>query len=351
MTPDADFWSGQRVLLTGHTGFKGTWLALWLERMGATTFGLALAPDTDPSLFDLARPRLTSRIGDVRDPAAVAAAVAVARPTIAIHMAAQPLVRHAYHEPIATIATNVMGAAHVLEALRDQQGLRAVLVTTTDKVYANPDTGQPFDEDCRLGGHDPYSASKAAAEIVIASYADSFFGDGAARVATARAGNVVGGGDWAEDRLIPDLWRARAANAPITLRNPQATRPWQHVLDLLSGYLVYAEQLATRAEAPPRALNFGPVGGDTRTVLEVTEAVLDGLGSDLGWRLAEGAQPREMQLLALDASRAGKTLGWRPKLRGADAIAWAVDWYRAFDDGADARGLCMDQIARYEALA
>ena len=269
MTPDKDFWSGQRVLLTGHTGFKGTWLALWLERLGATTFGLARSPDTDPSIFNLTRPRLSSRIGDVRDPRVVAAAVELARPTVAVHMAAQPLVRYSYREPIETIATNVMGTANVLQSLRGQTNLRAVLVITTDKVYANPETGEPFAEDCRLGGHDPYSASKAAAEIVTASFAESFFGDGAARVATARAGNVVGGGDWAEDRLIPDLWRAHATATPVVLRNPGATRPWQHVLDLTAGYLVYVERLASGRDAAPAALNFGPVQGDTRTVAEV----------------------------------------------------------------------------------
>jgi CDP-glucose 4,6-dehydratase len=341
------------VLLTGHTGFKGTWLSLWLEQLGATTIGLALHPDTDPSIFNLTRPhpRLVSRIGDIRDPSAVSEAVAFARPTIVIHMAAQPLVRYSYREPIKTIATNVMGTANVLQSLRNIDGLRAVLVITTDKVYANSDAGRPFGEQDRLGGYDPYSASKAAAEIVSACFAKSFFGGDGAPVATGRAGNVLGGGDWAEDRLIPDIWRAQAAGVPVTLRNPKATRPWQHVLDLLSGYLIYVEKLASGTAGVPRVLNFGPPQDDTLTVMEVTVAVLAGLGSSVDWHLAQGAQPKEMQLLSLDASLARKTLGWQPRLSGREALSWAVEWYTAFKKGADPRVLCVDQITRYETFA
>ncbi len=352
MPPDRRFWSQQRVLLTGHTGFKGTWLSLWLEQLGATTIGLALASDTDPSIFNLTSPHpsLVSRIGDIRDPSVVSETIAFARPTIAIHMAAKPLVRYSYREPIETISTNVMGTANVLQSLRNLEGLLAVLVVTSDKVYANPDSGRPFVEQDRLGGHDPYSASKAAAEIVTACFAESFFGKDGAPVATGRAGNVVGGGDWAEDRLIPDVWRSQVAGVPVTLRNPKATRPWQHVLDLLSGYLIYVEKLASGAGGVPRVLNFGPQQGDALTVMEVTEDVLARLGSSHGWQLAQGAQPKEMQLLSLDASLARKALGWRPRLSGREAISWAVEWYVAFNKGADPRALCIDQIARYEAL-
>lgn len=352
MIPDKTFWPQQRVLLTGHTGFKGTWLALWLERLGASCVGLALDPETDPSLFGLTKPHpcLVSCIGDVRNPAAVAAAVALARPTIAIHMAAQPIVRRSYREPIETVATNVMGVANLLQALRDADELRAALVVTTDKVYRNSGTEQPFGEDCRLGGHDPYSASKAAAEIITSGFADSFFGDGPA-VATARAGNVVGGGDWADDRLIPDVWRSAAAKTPVTLRNPDALRPWQHVLDVLCGYLAYAEALASRPGVTPRTLNFGPGLGDAQTVAAVTEAVCEGLGLEPSWNLAPGPHPKEAQFLSLDASLAWNALGWRPRLSGGDTIRWTVEWYRAFDMGTDPRALCMDQISRYEGLS
>jgi CDP-glucose 4,6-dehydratase len=347
------FWRGRRVLLTGHTGFKGAWLSLWLEKLGAEVTGLSLAPDTEPSLFALLAPfaAQASRIGDIRDRDGVARAVAAAEPQIVIHMAAQPLVRRSYAEPVETYATNVMGTVHLLDALRGATNLQAVLIVTTDKVYRNNESGQPFSEQDPLGGHDPYSASKAAAEIVTESYAASFLAPQGVRVATARAGNVIGGGDWAQDRLIPDLWRAVKAGVPLKLRNPQSTRPWQHVLEPLGGYLVYAERLANgRLSA---ALNFGPDPDETMTVAEVANAMIDAMQAPHAWRPAATAapQPKEARMLALDPALAAWALGWRPRLDAHQALQWTADWYKAFDGGAPPRALCLDQIARYEALA
>jgi CDP-glucose 4,6-dehydratase len=346
------FWRDRRVLLTGHTCFKGAWLSLWLEQIGAQVFGLALPPDTEPALYSLLQPfaRLHARLADIRDPAAVAAAVDEARPQIVIHMAAQSLVRRAYRQPVDTFATNVMGTAHLLEAVRGVGGLQAVLVITTDKVYRNDGQGRPFTEDDPLGGADPYSASKAAAEFVVASMARSFFAAEGVAVATARAGNVIGGGDWAEDRLIPDVWRAVRAGAPLPLRYPQATRPWQHVLEPLSGYLIYAERLASGAAVPP-ALNFGPKPDEVLTVAEVAEAMLKAMQSPQGWVRAGGANPKEADTLAIDPSLAMRTLGWRPRLGPAQSVQWTADWYRAVNDGADPRRAAVEQIRRYEALA
>ncbi len=349
---DHAFWRDRRVLLTGHTGFKGAWLSLWLERMGATVTGLALPPDTEPSLYTLLQPFADqrSRLGDIRDPAAVKNAVKTARPQIVIHMAAQALVRRSYRDPAATFAANVMGTVHLLDALRDTDGLLAVLVVTTDKVYRNDGEVRAFTEDDPLGGHDPYSASKAATEVAVASMAASYFAPKGIAVATARAGNVIGGGDWADDRLIPDLWRAIRAGEPLPLRYPQATRPWQHVLEPLSGYLMYAERLA-RGDAVPAALNFGPPPGEVLTVAQIAEAMFTAMQSTQRWMQAEGINPDEAQTLAIDPALAMQTLGWRPRLQPAQALQWTADWYRAFNDGADPRQLVVAHIERYEAMA
>lgn len=352
---DRDFWRGRRVLLTGHTGFKGAWLSLWLEQLGAEVFGLALAPDTEPSLYARLSPfaRQHSYVGDIRDADAVAQAVRQARPQVAIHLAAQALVRRSYREPVETYAANVMGTVHLLEALRGADELQAVLAITTDKVYRNGGGGpRAFKESDPLGGHDPYAASKVAAEAVTESFARSFLVPQGVAVATARAGNVIGGGDWAADRLIPDLWRAMRAGEPLRLRHPQATRPWQHVLEPLGGYLVYAESLA-RGREVPRALNFGPRPGDTLTVAAVAETLCRTLEFAPGWRDAQAGapQPKEADDLALDAGLAAAALGWHPRLDAAQALQWTADWYRAFDAGADARSLCRAQLRRYEALA
>jgi CDP-glucose 4,6-dehydratase len=352
MNPSPSFWRGRRVLLTGHTGFKGAWASLWLERLGARVTGFSRAPETEPNLIGLAWPGIDGRIGDLVDPTAVRAAVEAADPEIVLHMGAQALVRRSYADPVDTFATNVMGTVHLLDALRGRAALQAVLVVTSDKTYAHGAEHRPFVEGDALGGADPYSASKACAEHVAASWAASFWRDGPA-LATARAGNVVGGGDWAADRLIPDIWRARRAGTPLVLRHPQATRPWQHVLDALAGYLVYVERLAAPGGAAlPRALNFGPRAGERLTVAEVVEAVERALGGETrGWRLDDGPIPPEAPALALDASRAKAVLGWTARLDMARALAFTADWYGRHAAGAEPRALCLEQIAAFEALA
>jgi CDP-glucose 4,6-dehydratase len=351
---DRAFWRNQRVLLTGHTGFKGSWLSLWLEQLGAEVFGFALPPDTDPSMFSMLRPlaRQVSRFGDIRDPAAVRKAVDEARPHIVVHMAAQPLVRRSFRQPVETYSTNVMGTAHLLDALRDADDLKAILVVTTDKVYKNDNGRCSFAESDPLGGHDPYAASKVATEFVVASFASSFFTPNGVPIATARAGNVIGGGDWAEDRLIPDLWRAVQSGEPLRLRNPQSTRPWQHVLEPLSGYLAYVEKLAHGVRIPG-ALNFGPLPGDVLTVAEVADAMLSAMRSSHGWLPAKtnGSEPEEARFLSLDPALAGSSIDWRPRLVPSEALRWTAEWYRAILDGADARAFSIEQLRRYEMLA
>lgn len=345
------FWAAQRVLLTGHTGFKGGWLSLWLAQAGAQVYGLSLAPDASPNLYALL-PKTTfaaSIISDIRDLGSVRAAIAEARPTVAIHMAAQPLVRRGYRTPVETFATNVMGTTHLLEALRGQEQLKAVLVVTTDKVYRNLEDGRAFREDDPLGAHDPYSASKAAAEIAISSWAQSYFTPAGIPVVAARAGNVIGGGDWSEDRLVPDIWRAAQGNAPLRLRHPRATRPWQHVIEPLAGYLAYVEAAAAGAD-PPSALNFGPHTDDVLTVAELAEATLSALRADRGWEQDTAPTAPEMQSLALDPMLAGESIGWRPRLSSRDAVQWTAEWYGRLAKGESAAALCLEQISRYEML-
>jgi CDP-glucose 4,6-dehydratase len=348
-----DFWRGRRVLLTGHTGFKGGWAARWLARRGAEVTGLALAPDTEPNLWTLAAVAGTvnSHIADLRDAAAVAAVVEAASPELVLHMAAQPLVRRSYAAPAATFATNVMGTVHLLEALRTAPNLKAALIVTSDKVYDNREAGNAFVEDDRLGGHDPYSASKAAAEIAVSSYGRAFFEARGVRLATARGGNVIGGGDFAEDRLVPDIWRAAKAGTPLALRHPEATRPWQHVLDCLGGYLAYLEALATGREVPA-ALNFGPASDGTAVPVRViAEAMQTALGGTAPWHpVPAGEAPREMTALALDPGLARRTLGWSGQLHMTEAIRWTADWYRALAQGNDMAAVTDAQIAAYEKL-
>lgn len=349
--PDPAFWSGKRVLLTGHTGFKGSWAALWLATMGAKVTGYALAPETKPALFNLARIEsdVTSMIGDLRDAVAVSKSVATADPQIVIHMAAQALVRRSIAEPVATFATNVQGTIHLLDALRGRPALRAVLVVTSDKVYANDELGRAFVETDRLGGKDPYSASKAAAEIVTRAYASSYFEPAGIPVATARGGNVIGGGDFSADRLVPDVIRAAQSGKKLALRHPEATRPWQHVLDCIGGYFVFTEALANGRTVSP-ALNFGP-DHSTMTVAELAEAIFKALGQKPNWYHQSEPDSIERAALAIDASRARAELGWRSWLAGAATIAWTADWYRAFAADEDLRAVTLDQIAAYRRAA
>lgn len=351
--PSPAFWRGKRVFLTGHTGFKGTWTRLWLASMGAEVFGYALAPDATPALHALVGPHglAGETLADIRDDAALATALAAADPDVILHLAAQPLVRASYADPVETFDVNVLGTVRLLQAARGRHRLAALLVVTTDKVYANTDSGRHFAEEDRLGGHDPYSASKAAAELAVASYRASFFGAGAARVATARAGNVLGGGDFATDRLVPDIVRAARAGERLEIRSPDATRPWQHVLDCVAGYLVFAEALA-RGECDTAALNFGPPP-DARqwTVAEVAAAMQQALGLKATWTDVSAApKPREMRTLGLDPARAATALDWRQRLGAADTIAWTARWYADWHAGADAHALTLDQIHAFTAL-
>jgi len=346
---DAGFWRGKRVLLTGHTGFKGSWAAIWLHDLGAEVTGLALAPDQEPSLFDLAAvEELTrSRIADLRDPAAVAATLAGREFDLVLHMAAQPIVRTAIADPVATFASNVMGTVHLLQALRGQAALKAVLAVTSDKVYANAETGRAFAEDDALGGKDPYSASKAATEIAVQSFARSYFEPAGVPLATARGGNVIGGGDFSRDRIVADIVRAARSQEPVVLRHPEATRPWQHVLDCLAGYLAYLQALATEP-ATPRAMNFGPKpGGPAVTVGELATLGVEALGAR-PWRHEPDPTSLEAQALAIDAGLASRVLGFESRLDAPAAVALTMDWHRRQANGEDALALCREQIAAYE---
>lgn len=351
MNPNLEFWRGRRVLLTGHTGFKGAWTAVWLAKLGARVTGFALQPETTPNLWSSLPHDLLDReiIADVRDLGAVRGAVADSQPEIVLHLAAQALVRRSFAEPVETYATNLMGTVNLLDSLRGQASLKAVLVVTTDKVYANANTGRDFVETDPLGGHDPYSASKAAAELATASYAHSFFSQSGVAVGTARAGNVIGGGDWSQDRLVPDVWRAAKVGEAVTLRSPDSTRPWQHVLEPVAGYLRYAEALADGKDTPA-ALNFGPVVGDTATVAHVATVMAEALGAETAWRQDDRPAPPEMKLLSLDPTAAAGSLAWRPRLSCEEAVRWSAEWYRAYDAGEEAHRLCQEQIALYEAI-
>lgn len=339
------FWQGKRVFLTGHTGFKGAWLVLLLLRLGAQVEGYALPPEPSENLYALAklRDQVPGTLADIGDKAQLIQAVQAARPDVVIHMAAQALVRRSYVEPERTWATNVDGTLHLLQALKTLPRYPLTLIVTTDKVYRNDESGRTFVETDPLGGHDPYSASKAACELLVESWRGSFGTALGARVVTARAGNVIGGGDFAEDRIVPDLWRAmRNDEAPI-LRNPTATRPWQHVLDCLNGYLLYVEALASD-ETLPLALNFGPDARNTRSVAEIAGGMLRALGQSDAWATPTTSGPREMVRLALDTTRARKALAWQDHLDAEAILNWTAEWYRTLHEGGDVRGLTLSQI-------
>jgi len=340
---------GRRVLLTGHTGFKGSWLALWLQSLGAQVTGLALAPSSDPSHWGLLALPLPEHRVDIRDAAAVQKAVLEARPEIVFHLAAQSLVRPSYADPLGTWGTNVMGTAHVLEACRQAPGLQAIVVVTSDKCYQNHETGTPYRESDPLGGHDPYSASKAGAELVAGSWRDAFFhAPGAPLLATARAGNVIGGGDWSQDRLVPDLVRALAAGMPLQVRSPGAVRPWQHVLESLAGYLLLGQRLMRGDVAAARAWNFGPAADDACTVAAVLER-LRAHWPQLQWLAAQGEQPHEAGLLLLDSAQARAQLRWQPVWDLDEALAATARWYRAWHE--TRRIASREQIDEYAAAA
>jgi CDP-glucose 4,6-dehydratase len=356
--PAPAFWRGRRVLLTGHTGFKGSWLALWLEALGAEVTGYALDPPTEPSLFVEAGAGATLRsvIADIRDAARLAAAFAESRADVVFHLAAQSVVKRGYADPVETYATNVLGTVHLLDAVRRRGTPCVVVNVTSDKCYAHRADGAPHREDDPMGGDDPYASSKGCAELVAAAYRASYFAPAAlarhgVALASARAGNAIGGGDWTPDQLVPDLMRAFAAGRPCPIRSPDAVRPWQFVLEPLRGYLVLAERLAADGAAFATGWNFGPVAGDARPVAWIADRLAAAWGEGAAWARDAAAHPPETAVLRLDASRAAACLGWRPVLPLEAALDWIVDWYRARRRGDDMARLTRAQIARYAELA
>lgn len=344
------FWRRKRVFLTGHTGFKGSWLSLWLERLGAELTGYALRAPTRPSLFEQARVArgMHSVTADVRDPSRLRAALRKARPQVIFHLAAQSLVRESYADPIGTYATNVLGTANLLEAARGIDSVRAIVVVTSDKCYDNREQHAAYTEEDALGGRDPYSSSKACAELVTAAYRQSFYADSRAAVASVRAGNVLGGGDWSKDRIVPDALRAFVAGDTLRVRNPAAVRPWQHVLDPLHGYLMLAERLYRDGAAFAGAWNFGPASAGHKPVRWLVDQLVRRWGAAAAWRPDRGPRPHEALLLKLDCAKATKKLRWRARLDLHHTLDWVVDWHRRCEQGEDARRLSAEQIARFE---
>lgn len=331
--PDPAFWAGRRVLVTGHTGFKGSWLLILLDLLGARVTGLALEPDTSQNMFSLigGADLCDHHVAHICDAPAVDAIVTRAKPEIVLHLAAQPLVRASYTDPIGTFSTNVMGTAHVLEACRKSPSVRTIVSVTTDKCYANDGRAEGYGEDAPLGGHDPYSNSKACAELVSACWRDSFFAAQHIGLATARAGNVIGGGDWSTDRLVPDAIRAFSAGHALEIRNPDAVRPWQHVLEPLTGYLLLAQALAADPAGFSRGWNFGPPAADVASVRDVIDLLAGHWGATQHWQQQTGDHPHEAATLTLDSSDAAHALSWRPQLSLDRALKLTADWYH-FDD-------------------
>ena len=348
------FWVGKRVFLTGHTGFKGSWLSLWLQSMGANVTGFALLPPTTPSLFEVAHVAdgMQSIMGDVRNLADLQKAMIDAKPEVVIHMAAQALVRHSYDNPVETYSINVMGAVHLLEAVRGTPSVKAVLNVTSDKCYENREWVWGYRENEPMGGFDPYSNSKGCAELVTSAYRNSYFHpekykEHGVAIATGRAGNVIGGGDWAEDRLIPDVMRAIAQGRPVRIRNPHSTRPWQHVLEPLSGYLLLAQGLFEQGSAFAEGWNFGPNDDDTRPVSWVLEQLIQSWGDGVSWSHDEGKHPHESHCLKLDCAKAKSRLGWQPKWHLKTALDKVVDWQKQYVQGADMKAVTLSQINVY----
>jgi len=347
------FWIGKRIFITGHTGFKGSWLSLWLQQLGADVTGYALSPPTVPSLFVSASVAtgMHSILADIRDLEKLTMAMKKAQPEIVIHMAAQPLVRYSYQNPVETYSVNVMGTVHLFEAVRQTSSVRAVVNVTTDKCYENKEWPWGYRENERLGGHDPYSNSKGCSEFVSAAYRQSFFvPEGRVFLATARAGNVIGGGDWAQDRLIPDMLSGLLSGKPIMIRNPNAIRPWQHVLEPLRGYLSVAEALFNHGEPYAEAWNFGPEESDAKPVSWIADALVDFWGSGGSWQRSDSVSVHEAQYLKLDISKAKKELDWQPVLRLADALEWIIQWHKDVHLGENPREATMADITRYQMM-
>jgi CDP-glucose 4,6-dehydratase len=357
MMPDRSFWKSRRVFLTGHTGFKGSWMSLWLEALGADVTGYALSPPTEPSLFEQAgvTHSIHSIFADLRDFDRLKAAIAASRPEVIIHMAAQTVVSRGYADPIETYSTNVMGTVNLFEAVRQLKHPCAVVNVTSDKCYENNEWVWAYRENDRMGGHDPYSNSKGCAELVTSAFRDSYFSpekfeQHGVGIASARAGNVIGGGDWTANQLIPDLMRAFLADQPCLIRNPLATRPWEFVLEPLRGYLMLAEALAKDPKAFASGWNFGPAEDDAKPVQWIADKLVGSWGKTAKWALDAAAHPHEAHLLKLDASKAKVYLKWHPVLPLNKALEWIVTWYRAYQDQADLGALTRSQIQQYEAL-
>lgn len=358
MVVDQQFWAGKRVFLTGHTGFKGSWLALWLQRLGARLTGYSTEPPTHPNMFELAEVArgMSSVIGDVRDQEALTRAMREAGPEIVIHMAAQPLVRYSYSNPVETYETNVMGSVHLLEAVRNAGNVRVVVNVTTDKCYENREWHWGYRESEPLGGYDPYSSSKACSELVTAAYRNSFFNpsnysEHRTAVATARAGNVIGGGDWATDRIVPDVIRSILAGKPVKIRNPHAIRPWQHVLEPLSGYLLLAQKLFTEGARFADAWNFGPNDEDARSVQWVVEQLISHWGAGASWERNTIPQAHEAHYLKLDCSKAKAELGWFPRWGLEKGIENAASWYKEYANQGNLHKMTIQQIEEFSSMA
>lgn len=345
------FWQGKRVFLTGHTGFKGGWAALWLQHMGAVVKGFSLAPHTSPSLFEQADVAngMESEFGDIRDLGAITKSMVEFNPDILIHMAAQPLVRLSYREPVETYATNVMGTVHVFEVARKCRSLKAIVNITTDKCYENREWEWGYRENEPMGGHDPYSNSKGCAELVTSAYRKSFFSaPGTPALASVRAGNVIGGGDWAEDRLIPDILKAFENKQPVVIRNPHATRPWQHVLEPLHGYFILAEHLYNDDKKQfSEGWNFGPIEDDAKPVQWIVERLVKNWGNGASWQLDGGEHPHEANYLKLDISKVKKHLGWYPRWSLNTALDKIIEWHKAWLQGESMKQVCLQQIQEY----
>ena len=347
---NTEFWRGKRVLLTGHTGFKGSWLSIWLNALGAEVQGYALAAPTSPSLFEEAgiSRLIGSTIADVRDYESVLATIKAFRPDIVFHMAAQPLVRYSYDAPLETYSTNVLGTAHVLEAVRKSGTARVVVNVTTDKCYENREWVWGYREDEPMGGFDPYSSSKACSELVTSAYRRSFFQGAGIALASARAGNVIGGGDWAKDRLVPDVLNAFGRGDTVAIRNPNSIRPWQHVLEPLSGYMTLAERLWHEPQSFSEAWNFGPNDDDAKPVGWIVEAMARKWGSEAKWRFDEGPHPHEAHYLKLDISKARQVMGWAPRWSLDHALDKVIEWHHAWLQKQDIRKVCLKQIDEYQ---
>ena len=346
-------WQGRKVLITGHTGFKGSWLALWLARQAAEVHGVALPPPPTPSLFAACRVEeclASSHCADIRVPGMLDRVIAETRPEVIFHLAAQPLVRESYRSPLATLETNVMGTARLLDAVRHAENVRAVVVVTTDKCYDNREWEWAYREIDALGGHDPYSMSKAAAELVTAAWRRSFMAEAGVAVATARAGNVIGGGDFSVDRLVPDFLRAIDAGETLQIRSPSASRPWQHVLEPLAGYLLLAERLLLDGDAFAEAWNFGPPDSDTETVASIIERLCRG-SPTARWAMSVDPQPHEARALRLDSGKARCRLGWRTRWTLPEALDATLTWHRVWRSGGDMRSFTLSQIAAFEQAA